>query len=449
MRSQPSPAASTPNGRSRGVFAALENPNYRLFFSGQAISLIGTWMQSIALVWLVLQITGSGTLLGLVVAAQFLPVLIFGAYAGLIVDRINKRRLLLATQSALALLALTLGLLTVTNSIQLWMIFGLATMFGCVNALDNPVRQSFVIEMVGGRRVQNAVSLNSAMVNGSRAIGPALAGGLIATVGLGICFLVNAASFLAVLIAISLMRVSELHPTVPVIRGRGQLRDGLRYVRRTRGLLVPLLMMALIGTLAYEFQVVLPLLAHTTLHGGAETYGFMTASMAIGAVGGGLYVATRDRTGLLPLTVAASGFGIAIIAAALAPSLVVELAVLPIVGFASTTFLATGNSTLQLTSEPRMRGRVMALWSVTFLGSTPIGGPILGAVSEYIGPRFGLALGGGACLLAAALGAAALAKAPSSLRYAPSGLDSETVAEPTQRGLDQTAALAPTPPAEL
>ncbi len=413
------PQAARPRRRSAGLFAALSVPNFRLYFTGQAISLVGTWMQSVALVWLVLEITGSGTLLGLVVAAQFLPVLLLGAYAGLVVDRLNKRRLLLATQTAMALLALLLGMLTVTHTVQLWMIFVIAALFGCVNSLDNPTRQSFVMEMVGGIRVQNAVSLNSAMVNGSRAVGPAVAGGLIATVGVGVCFLVNAASFIAVLIALSVMRVSELCPTEPVPREGGQLREGLRYVRRTVGLLVPLLMMALIGTLAYEFQVVLPLLARITLHGDAETYGFMTAAMAAGAVAGGLYVATRDSTGLLPLTVAAAGFGATIFAAAIAPSLTVELVVLPIVGFASTTFLATGNSTLQLTSDPRLRGRVMALWSVTFLGSTPIGGPIVGAISEYVGPRYGLAIGGVACLLAASIGVAALGRVPPSKRYAP------------------------------
>ncbi|HVC06820.1 MAG TPA: MFS transporter [Solirubrobacterales bacterium] len=431
-------------GRSAGLFAALRVENFRLYFTGQAISLIGTWMQSVALVWLVLEITGSGTMLGLVVAAQFLPVLLLGAYAGLMVDRLNKRRLLLATQTAMALLALLLGVLTVTHTVQLWMIFAIAALFGCVNSLDNPARQSFVMEMVGEGRVQNAVSLNSAMVNASRAVGPAMAGGLIATVGVGICFLINAGSFIAVLTALSLMHVSDLRPTEPVSRERGQLREGFRYVRATVGLLVPLLMMALIGTLAYEFQVVLPLLARVTLHGGAETYGFMTAAMAVGAIAGGLYVATRERTGLLPLTVAAAGFGVAIIAAALAPSLGVELAVLPIVGFASTSFLATGNSTLQLSSDPRLRGRVMALWSVTFLGSTPIGGPILGAVSQYIGPRFGLAVGGLACVLAAVLGAAVLSRVPFSERYAPQPEEAEP-----GRGGDQATTLAATSLPEL
>ncbi|HEY7256815.1 MAG TPA: MFS transporter [Solirubrobacterales bacterium] len=401
------------------LFAALAVRNFRLYFVGQAISLVGTWMQSVAFAWLALEITGSGALLGLVVATLFLPVLLLGAYAGLIVDRLDKRRLLFFTQSTLALLALTLGLLTVTHAIRLWMVFAMAALFGCANSLDNPARQAFVMEMVGAERVQNAVSLNSVMVSASRAVGPAIGGGLIAAVGVGVCFLVNAGSFAAVIIALSLMRVAELRRSVPVERRRGQLREGLRYVRHSVGLLNPLLMMALVGTFAYEFQVTLPLFARETLNGGAETYGLMTAATGLGAIGGGLYVAGRDSTGLLPLTAAALGFGLAMAAVALTPSLAVALLLLTVVGFASTSFLATGNSTLQLSSNPSYRGRVMALWSVTFLGSTPIGGPIVGVIAEYVGPRAGLAVGSVACLLAAAIGATALRHAPPSERYAP------------------------------
>ena len=401
------------------MFSALRVPNFRLYFTGQAVSLVGTWMQSVALSWLVLELSHSGSLLGLVVAAQFLPVLLFGPYGGLIVDRVNKRRLLFMTQAALAALALALGLLTVTGAVRVWMLFVFAALIGLVLAVDNPSRQAFVVEMVGRSRLQSAVSLNSSMVNASRAVGPAVAGGLIALVGTGICFLINAASFLAVLTALALQRVDALHPSDPVPRESGQLREGLRYVRGNVGLLGPLLMMALVGTFAYEFQVVLPILARVTLNGGAETFGFLTSAMGLGAVAGGLYVASRATTGLLPLTVAAVAFGAAIIAASLAPSLAVELAVLPIVGMGSTAFLATGNSTLQLTSDPRFRGRVMALWTVTFLGSTPIGGPIIGVVAEYLGARVALAIGSLACLAAAAIGVGALRRAPSTERLAP------------------------------
>lgn len=400
------------------MLAALAVPNFRLYLAGQAVSLPGTWMQVVAQSWLVLQLTGSGTLLGLVAAAQFLPVLLLGAYGGLVADRVGKRRLLLATQAALGLLALTLGLLTVTRVVALWMVFALAVALGVVNAVDQPARQTFVPEMVGRDLVQNAVSLNSVLTNAARAIGPAAAGLLIATSGVGVCFLVNAASFAAVLAALAAIRTGALHPAPPAGREKGQLRQGLRYVRGTPGLLVPLLMMALVGTLAYEFQVALPLLARVSLHGGAGTYGFLTAAMGAGAVAGGLVVAGLARTGLLPFTVSAGGFAVAILAAALVPSLPGELAALAVVGFFSTAFMATGNTTLQLTADPQFRGRVMSLWSVTFTGSTPVGGPVVGVIADDLGPRFGLGIGALACVAATVLGTLALGRMPPAERYA-------------------------------
>lgn len=402
-----------------GTFAALQVRNYRLFLAGQAVSLTGTWMQSVALSWLVFELTHSGTAIGLVLAAQFLPVLALGAYGGLIADRVPKRPLLMGTQTALAALALLLGLLTVTHTIELWMVFVIAALIGTVTAVDTPTRQTFVMEMVGGDRVQNAVSLNSVLTNASRAVGPAIAGGLIASVGIGVCFLVNGASFLAVLAALAVMRLEELHPSRPAGHERGQLRAGFHYVRGTPGLLVPLLMMALVGTLAYEFPVVLPLLAHQTLHGGATIFGFLSCAMGAGAVAGGLVVAVLGITGLEPLTTAAGMFGMAMFAAAAVPALPGELAAIALVGAAGTAFMATGNSTLQLTSDPTFRGRVMALWAVTFSGSTPIGAPIVGAVSEFASPRAGLALGALACVLAAALGAAAVTRTPPGERRHP------------------------------
>jgi MFS family permease len=250
----------------------------------------------------VLQLTGSGALLGLVAAAQFLPFLLLGPYGGLVADRADKRRPLLVTQSALGLLALVLGLLTVTHVVRLWMVFVIAAALGTVNSVDQPARQTFIPEMVGRDRVQNAISLNSVLTNASRAVGPAVAGVLIATAGIGVCFLANAASFAAVLMALARIRTDALRPAPPTGRERGQLRQGLRYVRGTPALLVPLLMMALVGTLAYEFQVALPLLARVSLHGGASTYGLLTAAMGVGAVVGGLAVAGLARTGLLPFT---------------------------------------------------------------------------------------------------------------------------------------------------
>ena len=393
-----------------GTFAALGTPNYRRYFIGQAISLVGTWMQTVGQAWLVLQLTGSGTALGLVMAAQFLPVLALAPYGGLLVDRADKRRLLVGTQAALGLLALALGVLTVSGVVELWMVVVLAVLLGVVNAVDTPGRQAFALEMVGREQIRNAVTLNSLLVNGARAAGPAVAGILIATIGLGACFLVNAASYVAVLAALAGMDRSALLPSPPAERARGQVREGLRYVRRTGGLLVPLLMVGLIGTLAFEFSVVLPVLAQRTFDGGAGTYALLTSAIGAGAILGGLATAGRRGTGIRALTWAALAFALALAMAAAAPTLATAVAALMLVGAASITFLATGNSTIQLTSEPAFRGRVMALWAVAFLGSTPIGGPIVGMVADALTPRSGLALGAIACLAAAGIGAVALAR---------------------------------------
>jgi MFS family permease len=375
--------------------------------SGQAVSLVGTWMQTVAQSWLVLELTRSGTALGLVTATQFLPVLLLANYGGLVADRLGKRRILLVTQSTLMCLALVLGLLTITHVVRLWMVFVLAAGLGLANAFDNPARQSFAIEMVGRDLVRNAVSLNAVTVNAARAVGPAVAGLLIASTGVGICFLVNAASFVAVLVSLAHLKVDALHPSPLAARARGQVREGLRYVAGQPEILVTLLMMALVGTLAYEFQVVLPLVASDTLHGDASTYGFLTSAMGVGAIAGGLVVAGRSSTGLRLVAGAALGFGIAIALAAVAPTLPLELAALVLVGAGSAAFISLGNATLQLASDPRFRGRVMALWAIAFLGSTPVGGPVVGAVGEHLGARMALALGSAACLVAAAGGALA------------------------------------------
>ena len=392
------------------TFAALAVPNYRRYFAGQAVSLVGTWMQTVAQGWLVLELTGSGTALGMVAAAQFLPILLLAPYGGVLADRLDKRRVLIATQLGLGATALLLGLLVVTGLVQLWMVMALALALGLLTALDNPARQAFVQEMVSPGRLRNAVSLNSVMVNTARALGPAVAGVLIAVTGTGVCFLVNAASYAAVVFALVGMDTSELRRTTPAERAPGQVRQGLAYVAHTTELLVPLMMLALVGTLAYEFSVVLPLMARGPLDGGPGTYGLLTSAMGAGAVVGGLVVAGHGRTGLRPLTVAAAMFGAAILATAAAPTVAVALVALTLVGAASVTFLAVGNSTLQLTSDPRFRGRVMALWTVAFLGSTPVGAPIIGWVSEVVSPRGGLVVGGLACLAAAAVGAVALAR---------------------------------------
>jgi MFS family permease len=392
----------------RKTFKALQVRNYRLYFVGQIVSVSGTWMQGVAQSWLVLQLTGSGAALGLVLGAQFLPTLVAGPLGGVVADRFPKRRLLLITNTAAGLLALVLGLLTATGLVQLWMVFVLAFLLGITNALDNPARQTFVQEMVGPQLLPNAVSLNSVVMNSSRMIGPATAGVLIATVGLAACFLINAASYLAVLVALALMRTKDLELAPTVARAKGQLREGFRYVWATPALRTPLLMMAAIGTLTYEFAVTLPLLARFTFDGTAGTYAAMSVTMASGAVAGGLVVASRGVPTSRRLTGAAFVFGLVVLAVAAAPTLPVVFLLLPLLGASSITFIASSNATLQLTAPAEMKGRVMALFAVAFLGTTPIGGPIVGWVAQATDPRIALALGGVVAVTAAIVGARSL-----------------------------------------
>lgn len=394
-------------GRSRrtsdAVFASLANHNYRLYFCGQALSLIGTWMQATAQAWLVLTLSGSAAVLGVVVALQALPVLLLGPYAGVIADRVDRRKLMIVLQSVMGLLAAVLAVLALGGWVQVWQVAVLAVLLGLNNAFENPARQAFIHQIVGNDLIRNAVTLNSVLVNAARAIGPAAAGVILAAVGAGWCFAINAASFVAVVVSLWMMRTDEIAYEEPVARAKGQLREGLRYVGGRPTLWVPLVMMAIVGTLAYEFPVSLPVAAREVFDGGPQAFGFMTSSMGIGAVIGGLVVAARGTTGLRTLTLAALGFGVTIAITAVVPSLWMAIVALFFVGWLSVSFMSTGNATLQLESEPQMRGRVMALWSVAFMGSTPIGGPIIGAISEYAGARVALGVGAAACFVAAAM----------------------------------------------
>ncbi len=405
---------------SHTTFAALEVPNYRRYLRGQSISLAGTWMQMAAQSWLVLTLTHSAAALGVIVALQTLPVLLLAPYGGVIADRVDKRKMMIALQSAMGVQALVLGLLTVTGAVQVWQIGVLAVLLGLNNAFENPSRQSFMLELVGPQHLRNAVSLNSVMVNLARVIGPAIAGILIATVGEGVCFLINAGSFVAVIASLLTMDLAALTPAEPAVRAKGQLREGFRYIRRTPDLAVPLLMMAAVGCLTYEFQVSLPYMAREGLHAGAGGYGFMTAVMGLGAVIGGLVVATRGRTGAGALVLSAAGFGAAMVLATVAPTLPIELLAMALVGAGSIAFMSMGNATLQLRAAPEMRGRVMALWFVAFQGSTPIGGPIVGAVMSAAGARAGLGLGALTCLVVAVAGALTLRAARPDSRSAAS-----------------------------
>jgi len=385
----------------RHSFNSLEVPNYRRYFTGQLISLSGTWMQTVAAVWVVLSLTGSGVAVGLTTALQFLPMLLIGAWGGLLADRISKRRLLMATQALMAIPAFGLFAVTATGVVTPWMVYLAVFAMGSVNAIDNPTRQSFVIEMVGADRVVNAVSLNSVIVQAARIVGPAFAGILIATVGVVPCFAINALTFVAMILALWRMDPERLQAP-PVAKPEPQaIRAGLRYVLRTPELLVPLALMALVGTLGFNFQVVLPLLAKFSFEAGAMTYAILVSAMAVGSIVGALVNGHRGRTGPGLIGAGALAFGVAALWAAAMPSLAFEIPALMLLGAASVTFAATINSTLQLAVSPEMRGRVMALYSVVFLGSTPIGGPLAGWLAQSYDPRVALLLAGLSGLFAA------------------------------------------------
>src|SRR3984957_472185 len=362
---------------SRRTFSALAIPNFRRFFFGQSTSLIGTWMQSVAQSWLVFTVTHSAAAIGFVLALQTLPVLLLAPYGGVIADRVDKRRFLIILQSLMGVQALVLGILVVTQSVMFWEICVLALVLGLNNCFETPTRQAFMLEMVGSEQLRNAVSLNSTMVNAARVVGPAVAGLLIATVGVGVCFLINAVSFVAVVFSLTSMDPKALKPSPPTQRARGQLREGLRYVGAEPRLWVPLLMAGIVGMLAWEFQVTLPVVAKQTFGGNAASYGFLTAALGFGAVIGGLFTATRGRTGLRTMTFAATGFGVGMLCVALAPTLATGFVAMALTGFAAICFMSTGNATLQLEATPSMRGRVMSLWAVGFRGSQSGGGPLL------------------------------------------------------------------------
>jgi MFS family permease len=390
--------------------SSLRHYNYRLFFFGQLVSVAGTWMQTVAQSFLVLDITHSGTQLGLTTAARFLPIFAFGPLGGVFADRMDKRRVLYLTQTLSGLLAAAFAILIATHSIQLWTVYLLALALGFVNVFDNPARQSFISEMVPTDDLPNAVTLNSVSMSTARVFGAALGGVIAAAIGLALCFACNALSFGAVLISLAAMRKSELFPAKRVTRKKEQVRRGIRYVRSTPELLIPLLMIAVIGTLAWEFQVTLPLMASDAFHGGAAAYGVMFSVMGAGAAVGGLISAGRPRPGARALCVAAIGWGIAILAAAAAPTLALELAALVFVGYGSITFNALAKTTLQLAAKPTMRGRVMGLWALAWIGSTPIGGPIVGWIGQVAGARWSLVIGGLAALACGVLALPALSR---------------------------------------
>ncbi len=380
-------------GESR-TFAALKVRNFRLYCIGQLISVSGTWMQSLAQGWLVLQITGSSVDLGIAIALQYVPMLLAGSYGGLIADRHEKRRILYFTQTSAGLLALLLGILVSLHHVTVVSVYVIAFGLGIVNLFDVPARQAFVQEMVGRDLIANAVSLNSVLMNAGRLIGPGIAAGFIAVVGTAACFYANAGSFVAVLVALALMKSAEFLPMRTVDREKGQLRLGLKYAFTTPVLRNVIIAVAVVGTFAYNFTVTLPLLARITFHEtSAAHYGIMMGAMGLGAVIGGLIVARRGRPTPRMLAFLMLGFGLFMTLSAFAPTVTLaEIALIPTGAF-SIALIATANSLLQLNSIEQMRGRVMSLYSIAFLGTTPVGAPLVGLVVAWSNPRLGIFMG--------------------------------------------------------
>jgi MFS family permease len=391
-------------GAARDTFQSLHVRNFRLFFGGQLISQVGNWLTLVAQTLLVLSLTDNGIALGLLAAAQFGPVLILGPWAGLVADRSDKRRLLLIVQAIAMLQSFTLAVLAFSGSPPVWSIYLVAMVGGITVAFDNPARRAFVVEMVPETDVQHAVSLNSALMTSSRVVGPALAGLLVATVGFGWCFLSDGISYVAVLAALWAMRTSELRPAPVTPKAKRQIREGLKYAHRVRELWVPLVMMAVVGTLSYNFQTVFPLFTTRDLGGTGTTFTLLFSVVSVGALIGALHTARRKSTDVRSVAMAALGYGAAMTLMALAPNDVFAFAFGFLLGITSIAFLVSSTAIVQLRAAPEMRGRVLALQAMLFLGSTPIGGPIVGWVSEQFGARYAIGLGAAAALGAGAWG---------------------------------------------
>lgn len=383
------------------MFSSLKIRNYRLFATGQVVSNTGTWMQRIAQDWLVLTLTGSASAVGITIALQFLPMLLFGLYGGVLADRMPKRPLLLATQVAMGLTGLVLAVLTLSGHVQVWHVYLTAFLLGLVTVVDNPARQSFVAEMVGPEQLANAVSLNSANFQSARLVGPAVAGVLITAVGSGYAFLLNGLSFLAPIAGLLLMRNSELHKVERVSRSKGQLREGLRYVAGRPELIWPIVLVGFIGTFGFNFPIWLSAFVDDVYHSGASTYGLLNTLMAAGSLAGALLAARRRTSRLRVLVGAAVLFGALEVVTAFAPQFWIFAVLLVPIGMFGLTVNVTANSSIQMATEPAMRGRVMSLFMMVFVGGTPLGAPLVGWITDTYGPRIGFAAGGTVALVAA------------------------------------------------
>lgn len=386
------------------TFRSLHTRNFRLFFTGQMISQIGNWLTLIAQSLLVYHLTDSGTAVGVTTAFQFAPVLLLGPWAGLVADRSDKRKLLIIVQTIAMGQSFVLAALAFSGSPPVAAIYAVALIGGVTVAFDNPARRAFVVEMVSAEDMPNAVSLNSTLMTGSRIVGPVLAGALISTVGYGWCFLVDGLSYIAVLVCLQRMRTSELRAAPVTPKGKGQVRAGLNYVRSQPVLFVPMAMMAVVGTLSYNFQTVFPLFTSRDFGGDASTYTTLFGVVSVGALVGALVAANRTKVTVRTVGWASVGYGVAMAAMSVVPSLAVAYLVALPLGFASITFLTASTAIVQVESAPEMRGRVLALQAMLFLGTTPIGGPILGALCDHFGARSGIVVGAIAALGAGAWG---------------------------------------------
>ena len=396
----------------KGTFRSLRNYNYRVWASGAIVSNIGTWMQRTAQDWIVLtQLTRhNAAAVGVVMALQFGPQLLLLPLTGFAADHLDRRKLLIATQAAMGLLALGLGLLTVTGLVQLWQVYVFAFLLGCVAAFDSPARQTFVSDLVGETDLSNAVALNSTSFNMARMIGPAVAGILIASVGTGWVFMINAASFAAVLCSLNLLRVGELHLGSRPVRTRGSLVDGFRYVWHRPDLKAVLLMLFLIGTFGLNFPIFISTMSVTVFHAGATEYGLLTSVMAIGSVAGALLAAQRGKPHIALLLAASAIFGFGFALAAVMPNVRWFGVALIILGVSAQTLTTSTISLVQLSTAPTMRGRVMAILLAIVMGGTPVGAPLVGWVADTFGPRWALGVGAASGLAAAIVGVHYLVK---------------------------------------
>ena len=412
----------------RETFASLEHRNFRLFFVGQGISQVGNWLTLVAQTLLVLELTDSGVALGVLAAAQFGPILLLGPWAGLVADRSDKRRLLLVVQVLAMLQSFALAALAFSGRPPVGALYAVAIAGGLCMAFDNPARRSFVVEMVPPERINNAVSLNSALMTSSRVVGPALAGLLVTTVGYGWAFLGDGLSYLAVLAGLWMMRTCELRPAPVAPRAKGQVRAGLRYVRSVPELFVPLVMMAVVGTLSYNFQTVFPLFVTRDLHGSGATFTVLFSVVSVGSLAGALITARHDDIGVRRVGQAALAYGATMAVMAVAPNVAVAVTVGVVLGLASISFLVASTAIVQVKAAADMRGRVLALQAMLFLGSTPVGGPIVGWVADQFGARYSIGLGAAAAVGAGLWGLAVLRR-------------SEDTADLGEPGIDQAEAM--------